>query len=213
MHWCVTTFAFVFLVCAYLVYQHALVSTRYATSLSFPLLLAALYSAGEYLKSSKPARGPSRLLMASAGLQMIAAATTLWYFFPFTRVTEEAPIREFSRSVNSRTMPGDKIALSEIGVFGFYSDRYIVDIFGLVDPRTLEWGRQHGTPNTTALLEKLLMYRGAAYYVCAFCKDTTEIVGEQVRFEPVYSQWIRSGNGSKGRFVEDRLWVLYRLNY
>jgi len=211
-HWCVATFAFVLLVCAYLVYQHALVSTRYATSLSFPLLLAALYSVGEYLKSPRPPR-MSRVLLASASLQMAAAALTLWYFFPFTRVSEEAPIREFSQSVNSRTMPGDRIALSEIGVFGFYSNRYIVDIFGLVDPKTLEWGREHGTPNTTELLEQLLMYRGADYYVCAFCKATTDVAGQKVRFEPVYSQSIRSGNQSKGRFVEDRLWVLYRLHY
>ena len=209
-HWVSAVAAYVVFVIAYLFYTHALISTRYATSLSFPLLLSALYgicSFGELGSRS------SALAKAFLIIQAFVSAAVLWYFFPFTRVSEQDEIRRFSLRTNEITAQSDRVALTEIGIFGFYSNRYIIDLVGLTDPQTVAWGRVNGRPDTIQALERLLKFRRATYYVCAFCQTESDLQGREVEFVPVYSQKILRGNGSGGRKIDTSLWVLYKIKY
>jgi hypothetical protein len=213
-HWCIATVGFVATVVVYLLVGHGLISTRYATSLSSPLLLAALYCFAEYIRRNGASSKVFRRWMAvSAIIQITAICVTLWYFFPFTRSSEEFGIRSFALKTNELTKPTDRIGLTEIGVFGFYADRYIIDLVGLIDPETLKWGRLHGRPKSIDDLEELLKVRRATYYVCTFCASSRDVVGHALGFEPVYESKIMRGNASRGRAIDDPTWVLYRLHY
>lgn len=210
-HWAIAVLAYVSFVIVYLCVTHTLISTRYATSLSLPLLLSALYAV-----CLSGRAGEGRLSAAAKvflALQLCAGLVTLWYFFPFTRASEETDIAKFSAAANRLTTGSDRIALTEIGIFGFYSDRYVIDLVGLTDPKTVAWGRVHGRPQDIAALEQLLKFRKATYYVCTFCEAEGDITGERTLFEPVYAQKVLRGNGSRGRGIERALWVLYRVKY
>jgi hypothetical protein len=131
------------------------------------------------------------------------------YAFPSTRSSETADIREFVERVRSVTAPDARVALTEVGTFGFYSERYVVDLDGLVDPSALAWLRGHGAARTIGELEDLAIARGAQYYVDT-AAEPEGIRGQRLEFVPMVQRTVQRNNFSEGR-LRSGLWRLYRL--
>src|SRR5262249_9105876 len=151
---------------------------RYATHLCYPMTITALLVV---------ATSTSHRRRAISGLVTCQAFTTiavLAYLFPVTRASETADIRQFAERVRQDTRPQACIALTEVGAFGFYSDRYVVDIIGLVDRAALEWLEQHGKVQDLASLEQILAARNANYYVDTFAMPSP-VVGSRFDFVPI----------------------------
>ena len=189
----------------YLGARNHLVSTRYGTVLSGPIVLAAVLVAADRWSRDLHPRGYAAALLLQAALSLALLVRT----YPATRVAEHEEIGKVADFVAARVEPGARIALTEIGAFGFASDFYIIDLVGLTDPETLAWGRRHGAPRSIADLEQLLIHRRAQVYIDAFA-GPTPIEGAQLRFEPLGEIPVRRRNLSSGRIVPD-LWRVYRL--
>ena len=134
----------------------------------------------------------------------------LVYMFPSTRVDVGGNVRAFADSARELTKPTARIALTEVGAFGFFSDRYIIDLVGLVDSAALDWIREYGRPRTTEELETLLARRCATHYVETF-GAATPLVGRTLRFKVIEERELKSSNLSGGALKVDR-WRLYRLD-
>jgi len=79
-------------------------------------------------------------------LGSLIAATLLFILIAMPPVTSMSPnggkysdsYKGIGRWLQMNTAPTDKIAMVEIGTVGYYSDRYIIDILGLVNPYNAE---------------------------------------------------------------------------
>lgn len=204
--WRAVTIAAVGLAVAYLALRNQLVSTRYAVYLSAPIVLAAVLLVAEAL-----GRGAvGQLVRGAIGLQIAASAAVLVFIFPVTRVSEIRDIRAFNDEIQGALPRDARVALSEIGIYGFYSGHYIIDLFGLTDPAVLGWGRRHGPPRTAPAREDLLLARGATHFIDAFAEELP-LQGEHLRFTPIAEHLVVRDNFSAGKLVPS-LWRLYRLD-
>ncbi|MCS3662260.1 hypothetical protein [Salinibacter ruber] len=144
----------------YLGSVNQLVSTRYASYLSLPVILTTVYIISKNLSFS------TVLVKAALILQLATSIALMVYLFPATRTSEAesfSPVVERFEQIRSVDSP--RVALTEVGAFGFYSDAYIIDLVGLTDRKTLQW-LQKNTPNLTdPNLEDLLIARQATHYV------------------------------------------------
>jgi hypothetical protein len=204
-HWRLVTLAAVALTVLYLGWRDHLVSTRYGTVLSAPIVVAALLTAADRARGGRPVRWQAAALAS----QVAISAIVLAWSWPATRIPEHQDIRKVAELVRRQAGPRARIALTEIGAFGFYSDLYIIDLVGLADRETLVWGRQHGAPQTAEELEDLLLHRRADFYVDAFAGPVPR-KGIRLRFEPVGEVAVRRRNLSRGKIVPD-IWRIYRL--
>jgi hypothetical protein len=154
---------------------------------------------------------PHKRLVVSTLLaaQAITALMVLFYIFPTTRVSETQDIREFSERVKAVTSLRARCALTEVGGFGFYSGRYVVDLVGLVDRASLRWLKSHGKIGDVDSLEAILADRGAQYYIDSFA-GSEPIPGKRFRFVPILEGSIHRNNFSRGSIDADR-WRLYKL--
>lgn len=204
--WRAVTIAAVGVAVAYLALRNQLVSTRYAVYLSAPIVLAGVLLVAEAL--GRGAR--DRLIRVAIGLQIAASAAVLVFIFPVTRVSEIRDIHAFNDEIQGALPRDARVAISEIGIYGFYSGRYIIDLFGLTDPAVLRWARQHGPPRTAAAREDLLLARGATHFIDAFAEELP-LQGEHLRFTPIAEHLVVRDNFSAGKLVPSR-WRLYRLD-
>lgn len=190
---------------AYLALHNSLVSTRYAVSLSTPLVVAAALVAAREIEVR---RRPSPLVVGATALQLAAAVAVLAYVFPVTRTPETAQIRAFAERARALTPPDARIALTEIGTFGFHAGRYVIDLYGLTDRETLTWVLAHGRPGSPEELEALLAHRRATHYVDPVGQAVPR--GARFRFVPVLEQPVIRNNFSIGEDMR-HVWRLYRL--
>lgn len=181
----------------YLAVRNQLVSTRYATCLSFPIVLAAVIKAAEMIGAGK------RKVILALALQAAMSIGVLWYVFPATRTDEGAQIKVVADALKGS---GKRVALTEVGAFAFYSDCYVVDLVGLTDKRTLAWGKQHGKPQNTTDLESLLIARNADAYISV----VGETYGSGLDFLPLGSYPVRRANYSRSAVVPE-VWRVYAL--
>lgn len=181
---------FMALVWFYLAWQNHLVTTRYSVSLNFPLMVCvglAVIDLG---------RARLAVVLPAFAVQTAVAIGVLAYTFPGTRTAEGEDIRRFAGQIRALTEPGARIALSEIGAFGFFADRYIIDTIGLVDPATVDWLKVHGPPRNDEQMEQLLEHRHATHFI-----DTSTA--------SIASGWVE---GKKFKFVPLADGIVYRNN-
>jgi hypothetical protein len=202
---------FLLLVWCYLAWQGHLVSTRYYVTIAFPLAVAATVAMVDVLQAHDRF-SRRRLVAAGAGLQLVLSAGVLIHLFPGTRTDEGADIRRFAERVRQATPATARIALSEVGAFTFYSDRFVIDTVGLTDPGTVEWMRANGSLLRAAVLdsdqlERFLIDRRATHYVDAFA--VAPLVGTRLDFVPLLDGAVRRNveSGWSGG-----VWRLYRVD-
>jgi hypothetical protein len=193
------------LVTAYLVAQNALVSTRYASSLSLPVVLGAVLVVADQARRGRLAGW----VVAGLVLQVLGSIAVLVYLAPATRARETEQIREFAEAVRRHTPADARIALTEVGALGFYSRRYVIDLVGLTDTATLAWCRRHGRPETPDQVQALLTHRGATHFVQTF-GEPSEVEGLRVQRPAMVEQPVERNNFSKGTIRPDQ-WRLYAL--
>jgi hypothetical protein len=188
-------------VLVYLGLVNQAVSTRYATHLCFPIVLAAVVLT---------VRSGGRTAVAGFAMQVAVAVGVLVMVFPATRTSEHHDIEAFATKVRALTPSTARVAITEVGAFGTYSDRYIIDLVGLVDVASLEWLREHGRVRRTSELEDFLLARRADYYVDAFA-GPAGIIGDKLNFVPMAEHTVRRANVARGYVVADT-WRLYRIS-
>jgi len=193
----------------YLGYRNHLVSTRYASYLCAPVALAAVIVIAERI-----AAGGRRLNYAKAlvALQIAISLGVLAYLFPATRVGDYQDIKQVADLVASKTDGKARIALSEVGAFGFYSDRYIIDLIGLTDRETLSWARQNKAIEGRDRFESLLIARGATHYVANRSEQTPERMGrgKRLNYTLMFEVTVKRDLMNSGEPV-DSVWRVYEF--
>ncbi len=194
-------------VVAYLALRNHLVSTRYAAALSLPIVLSAVLIVAER------ARARGRLpvwVRAALAVQLVASGALLAYVFPATRTAGHEAIRGIAERLGAER-PDCRVALSEIGAFGFYSRCYVIDLVGLTDRQTLDWIREGGRPRPgSKAFERLLVARRATHFVDS-SSNPRPIETGSVRLTPISEQRVRRNIFSQGR-VHEGLWRVYRVD-
>jgi hypothetical protein len=152
------------------------------------------------------------ILLISVGIQL-----KLYYRFSIFntkfRLGADIEFIEFALKVKDLTQPSDIIGLWEIGVIGYYSDRYIIDFVGLGTPEIVEYQMKY----KEGYIEKFLEDSGKipGFIIKDYGKgyDEGKTISREIFFgysyEPIYSRKIvRAGGGTpKGHYS---LYVLYR---
>ncbi len=103
-----------------------------------PCLMAAIYGLA-FLAGEVAAWVPMRLRpLLAAGLFLLLAATTLRAGWEMARGFSPAPyLQSYRRGaewIRANSPPDAAVAYVEIGVLGYYSDRPVLDLMGLVSP-------------------------------------------------------------------------------
>lgn len=144
----------------YLATVNQLISTRYATYLSFPIVVTAAYTAASKLDAW------SWITKIAFIGQVATSIALLIYLFPATNVSEAqsfSPVaNEFEQATEGQS---PRVAVREVGAFGFFSDAYIIDLVGLTDRKTLRWLQTNSAELTDKNLEDLLLTRRATHYI------------------------------------------------
>ncbi len=204
----VTLFALLIFI-GYLSYVNQVVSSRYASYLNLPVMMAAVL-----LLASKVSERQSSTTWINIclGLQIILSGFVLYTVFPVTQVSEADEIKKVADFLVENSPPEARIALSEIGALGFYSQRYIIDLFGLTDPAILTWKRGNERPHNIEQLEELLLYRQATHYIDTNANEHF-LVGKNIIFEPLGRRFpIKRSIFFQGRHLFSQ-WQIYRIIY
>lgn len=198
------------ILCGYLIHKNILVSTRYETSIVFPMLLAAC------LVLAAAPRLPLRA-RAAAWSQLAFSLALFLFFLPVKLSDEGVAIGDFAaraREIVVRSEGDPKtVALSEVGAFGYYSGLPIADTIGLVSGQAMEFYRATGSRpcDTLDTLEAFLARFSIHYYVETFGTDQP-ITGKRLRFTPLLETTVTRNNMT--RFTPNRdLWRLYRVDF
>lgn len=140
------------------------------------------------------------------------------YFNPDYRLGTDKDFVEFSLKVKEMTKPNDTIGLWELGVIGYYTDRYIIDFVGLATPQIVDYKRKFAEKYLEKYLEETGLYPN--YIIRQFkFKNSQYKVPSHIdlktypfycyEYEPIYSQKIRRiGGGRMARSLD--LMVLYK---
>ncbi|NQT13404.1 MAG: hypothetical protein HQ582_11685 [Planctomycetes bacterium] len=190
----------------------SLVSTRYASVLSFPCVLVFAIIVGIVLRSAT--RWSRYVVICALIVQLVGASFTAWYVFPGTRVRggdSDCGLRQIGEFVRENTPTNARIATTEIGIIGFYSERYIVDPICLVHKDGLEFWRRHGGRSAGGKkLEEFLEFKGATHYVAHHSREMPE-EGSLFCFKKVASFEVVRNNLSHGRKPRKTVSTLYAL--
>lgn len=195
----------------YFCYTDMLISTRYSVVYTAPLLFVTAMALAEAREKfggwSLPMRG---VLM----IQAAACAAVLIWMWPATRLDEEAEIRPVAEWAKDNLPQGSVVALTEIGVFGYYYGGPIVDLIGLVSPEIVQRAQERGrAARGTSELEDLLIETRVGYYLKAVKNENNRMLsGHRVTFSPVAEWPILRDNLSHGRHLEATTWIMYRLD-
>lgn len=189
----------------YLVKIGQLVSTRYATFLCSPIILASTFSIAELLKIEINNKIKSSIL-----IQIFIFIFFLIYLFPSTRLNEEKDIRIMAEYSVNNLKNNSRIALTEIGAYGYYTDFYIIDMIGLVDTSSLNWIKKYGRPRNIQELEKFLIFRNATHYIDCF-SEQVELKGKNINFTLLKTVKVVRNNLSTGVPLES-FWRLYSIS-
>jgi hypothetical protein len=74
-------------------------------------------------------------------------------FNPDYRKGDDRRIIEFSEKIKNVSLPGDTVALWELGLVGYYSERYIIDFAGLATPEIIKYRKTYRTDYLTRFFE------------------------------------------------------------
>jgi hypothetical protein len=192
------------------------------TGLFVPALTVALVAAADRLSPGRGAvwftfRNAITLLvlalMVSVGIQ-----SKLFYRYSLFnsqyRDGADARFIDFAQKVNELTEPDAEIGLWELGVVGYFSERYIVDFAGLATPGIVSYMREYDNDFAVHFLDD--RGRMPGYMVRHYRKgedqgkdtETRDFFG--VAYEPIWSQKIQRIGGGRPPGHYD-LCVLYRV--
>jgi arabinofuranosyltransferase len=161
------TLAYSVFVLSYAAYKNHLVSTRYSTSYVLPLTMVGLAYAVTQIEATRR----TFVVFAVGGvLQASLLSTVLLRMFPGTRTDEGRDIAAFVTRCIDPLPPNSRIAISEVGAIAYYSDRYVIDLVGLTDLKTLQYLRA-GEKHSAGWLTRLLTFREATHYIDPFAFD------------------------------------------
>lgn len=205
--WKTANIAAIVIVIAYLGWANQMMTTRYASQISG----VATFAAAVLIAWQVGVRGNlAKWMAACCVLQLMLAGAVLAFMFPSTQINQVPYIKEFADFMQTNSPRDARIALSEIGMFGYYLDRYLIDTIGLVDPATVDWAKKNGRPVADQLhLDRYLIARKATYYI-----DTSgqgpPIQGQELSYELIKRGTIpRTREADKFTGSE---WRLYRLS-
>jgi hypothetical protein len=192
------------------------------TGLFVPALTVALAGAAERLSPGRASAWitsrNAMTLLVLATLLSVGIQSSLFYryslFNPQYRDGADARFIDFARKVNELTEPDAEIGLWELGVVGYFSERYIVDFAGLATPEIVTYMRNYDRD----FAEHFLADRGnmPMYMVRHYRKgedqgkdaEISDFFG--VAYEPIWSQRIQRIGGGR-RAGQYDLCVLYRI--
>jgi hypothetical protein len=206
--WRVVTIIVLVVIVGYLSYVNQIISSRYASYLNLPTVIAAVLVVAD---RSSGDRSPTAWMKLCLGTQFVLSLVVLNAVFPVTRISEAAEIKKVADFVVVNSAPTARIAISEIGAFGFYSKKYIIDMFGLTDRATLAWHRQNGRLQSREQFEEFLTARQADYYIDTSATDKP-LNGKQLRFQPIGEFSVKRNIFFQGSFMFDR-WRVYKIHH
>jgi hypothetical protein len=157
-----------------------------------------------------------RLRLACAVLTLLVVlqngAVLRWIVYPhthsFTRGVEEC-LGELGRWCRVHTPPGTSVAIADIGAFGYYSERRVLDLAGLVSPELLPIVNEHPIDEIAARL--LFADRARPQYLVDRHPDPERLAGAwDGTFEPI--TWCRV-EGLGVRAPASIAYTLYRLRW
>jgi hypothetical protein len=201
----------------YLGAQNHLVSTRYAVIFSFPIILLFTLHTNYILSLPETKHSHINLTIAAILAQVFLSFAILIYMFPATRIQVGTSIQSIANYVDQKTEQNARIAITEIGAFGFFSRRYIIDLVGLVDKKTLQYYNTYGkfplNPGNP-LFDKLMIERGATHYINTYWHNPRKILGSgKVSYTLLHTDNnIVRNNLSHDKNNLKQTWNLYKVN-
>lgn len=161
--------------------------------------------------------GPRRAMRAAAGALLTAvliqnALVLAFIVYPHThRFTRgvEGCLAELGRWTWAHTPNGTTVAIADIGAFGYYSNRRVLDLAGLVSPEILPIVNEHSIEEIAAGL--LFKDHARPDYLVDRHAETERLAGTMGgTFEPIRSCRIE---GLGVRSPEPVAYTLYRLHW
>lgn len=186
-----------------------------------PFIVVALGILADRMSADRPewpGRRQATILVLLVVLLSVGVQAKLYYrysvFNPRYRVGADSAFIEFSKEIKELTEPGDEIGLWELGVIGYYSERYIIDFVGLATPGIVRYRMAGGKD----YIERFLADRGSMpeYIVRQYGKGWDEGAESRVvnffgtDYRPVLSRRI-TRIGGKNPWGYYDLYVLYKL--
>jgi hypothetical protein len=192
-------------VCAYLLAAGHLISARYASYLCGTIAgVAAAVQSFRCLGQGLVSRS-----LLAIGIAWNVVLLVL--LFPATRVSEEESIRSFVHSTQELLPPDSRIAIQDIGVFGLYSNRYIIDLVGLTDNAVLAWSRENGRIRDRISLDNVLIARGASHYINIYDgANPLQREGYRTLLTPLFDMSVERTVTNRGTQANHH-WRLYRV--
>jgi len=139
----------------------SLVSSRYLIMVSPLITLFALLA----LDAIVSRLAPGRRRVAYTVVVAVLAAQTLWFQFGVVMPSSMKSMADFDAgwramglAVRDSTPPNAQVAASAMGIVGYYSDRQIVDLGGLLDPKILGYPTVSGLPFAEYLRQHHVSY-------------------------------------------------------
>ncbi|TAG73406.1 MAG: hypothetical protein EAZ24_11770 [Burkholderiales bacterium] len=199
------TLAYTLFVFLYAAHKNHLVSTRYSTAYVLPLTLVGLAYAVTRVEITRQAVS---VLAVGVVLQATVASAVLLRTFPGTRTAEGRDIATFVSQCIDPLPASAKIATTEVGAIAHFSDKYIVDLVGLTDEKTLQYLRTHEVERADRVA-KLLAFRQATHYIDPMASDENASRRVGLPMVAVCRGLVGRNNVSSGETATN--WVLYEL--
>lgn len=140
------------------------------TGLFTPFLLIALAALAQAGIDKAPHQKAVLAAVLACELALSLLITTkLFHRYDITNPAyaqgEDEALIAFSKEVKTMTSPQDKIGLWELGVVGYYSERYIVDFVGLGTPDLVRYKLRYGGTEDNYVGHYLADHGGAPSYI------------------------------------------------
>jgi hypothetical protein len=153
------------------------------------------------------------IILVSVGIQ-----TKLYYRFSIFndrfRDGEDTNFIEFANEIKESTQPGDTICVWEIGVVGYYCDRYILDFNGIATPEITEYKIKYGGDHISKYLDdKKIIPKYIVHYSPKgqdSNKDTLTVEFWGNPYAPLFAKKVRRIAGRSPWGYYD-LYILYKL--
>jgi len=187
--------------------------------LPFFLLLAALAvkDAAEGLAAAAARRGLTRLATtrtlaaALAALWLLPGAALLYRWPPVIRLAAKNILElhvATGRWLGRASEPGDAIATMDIGAIGFYSDRKILDLVGLVTPEIVPRVRGKGVTRARSQAVLSFLEEKRPQYLAVFPERYPGLADDRQLFQPLFQLTLPDNQISSNNWM-----VVYRCRF
>jgi len=153
------------------------VQSRYLLVCLPPLLIGG-FGALQFVRNRLPAYKIDRWVIPLTGLIVIQHMALMYALvLPPTRAFRETTdaLKQMAAYANTQTPADASIALSDVGIFGYYADRRIIDIEGLVSPEVIPFRIGHSLDRM--ILDELYWPAGVPDYVLDKSRGRERLAG------------------------------------